>query len=60
MAPRVEYTFGVSMDSLMRMQNSDDIEQMRKRKRTVKVGRPIAVTPETACRCVGVAASGEP
>jgi addiction module HigA family antidote len=39
MALRVEKTFGVSMDTLMRMQNSYDIAQMRKRERSVKVTR---------------------
>jgi antitoxin HigA-1 len=43
MALRVEKTFGVSTDTLMRMQNS---YEMRKRERTAKVGRRIHVTLE--------------
>ena len=37
MALRVEKAFGVSMDTLMRMQNSYDIAQARKREDEVKV-----------------------
>jgi len=37
MALRVEKAFGVSMDTLMRMQNSYDIAQIRKREREIKV-----------------------
>jgi addiction module HigA family antidote len=37
MALRVEKAFGVSMDTLMRMQNSYDIAQMRKRESEIKV-----------------------
>lgn len=37
MALRVEKAFGVSMDTLMRMQNSYDIAQTRKREREIKV-----------------------
>src|SRR5580704_14794707 len=37
MALRVEKAFGVSMDTLMRMQNSYDIAQTRKRERDIKV-----------------------
>ena len=37
MALRVEKAFGVSMDTLMRMQNSYDIAQTRKREDEVKV-----------------------
>ena len=39
MALRVEKAFGVSMDTLMRMQNSYDIAQARKREDEVKVAR---------------------
>jgi len=45
MALRVEKAFGVSMDTLMRMQNSYDIAQTRKRENEIKVmpfkGKPI-------------------
>ena len=37
MALRIEKAFGVSMDTLMRMQNSYDIAQARKREGDVKV-----------------------
>lgn len=37
MALRVEKAFGVSMDTLMRMQNSYDIAQTRKREDEIKV-----------------------
>ncbi|MGH6890253.1 MAG: HigA family addiction module antitoxin [Rhizomicrobium sp.] len=37
MALRVEKAFGVSMDTLMRMQNSYDIAQARKREGKIKV-----------------------
>ncbi len=39
MALRVEKAFGVSMDTLMRMQNSYDIAQARKREGEIKVTR---------------------
>ncbi|MBW7835664.1 MAG: HigA family addiction module antidote protein [Sphingomonadales bacterium] len=39
MALRVEKAFGVSMDTLMRMQNSYDITQTRKREGEIKVAR---------------------
>ena len=39
MALRVEKAFGVSMDTLMRMQNSYDIAQTRKRQGEIKVTR---------------------
>ena len=39
MALRVEKAFGVSMDTLMRMQNSYDIAQARKREGEIKVSR---------------------
>jgi addiction module HigA family antidote len=44
MALRLEKAFGVSMDTLMRMQNSYDIAQARKREGEIQVapfkGRP--------------------
>ncbi len=39
MALRIEKAFGVSMDTLMRMQNSYDIAQARKREKDIKVSR---------------------
>jgi addiction module HigA family antidote len=39
MALRVEKAFGVSMDTLMRMQNSYDIAQMRRREGEIRVGK---------------------
>ena len=39
MALRVEKAFGVSMDTLMRMQNSYDIAQTRKREGEISVAR---------------------
>ncbi len=45
MALRIEKAFGVSMDTLMRMQNSYDIAQARKREGEIKVspfiGKPL-------------------
>lgn len=45
MALRIEKAFGLSMDTLMRMQNSYDIAQARKREHEIKVppfrGRPV-------------------
>jgi antitoxin HigA-1 len=45
MALRVEKAFGVSMDTLMRMQNSYDIAQARKREGDIKV-MPFQGKPE--------------
>jgi antitoxin HigA-1 len=49
MALRVEKAFGVSMDTLMRMQNSYDIAQTRKREGEIKVspfkGKPRGNQP---------------
>jgi addiction module HigA family antidote len=42
MALRIEKAFGVSMDTLMRMQNSYDIAQARRRASEIKVVRFIA------------------
>lgn len=39
MALRIEKAFGVSMDTLMRMQNSYDIAQARKHQAEIKVAR---------------------
>ena len=39
MALRIEKAFGVSMDTLMRMQNSHDIAEARKRAGAIKVKR---------------------
>lgn len=39
MALRIEKAFGVSMDTLMRMQNSFDIAQARRREGEIKVAR---------------------
>lgn len=52
MALRVEKAFGVAMDTLMRMQNSYDIAEARKRAGEIKVapykGRPLDVPPTAA------------
>lgn len=45
MALRLEKAFGVSMDTLMRMQNSFDIAQARKRAGEIKVEPYTAKTP---------------
>lgn len=49
MALRIEKAFGVSMDTLMRMQNSFDIAQARKREGEIKVapfqGKPLNPQP---------------
>lgn len=42
MALRLEKAFGVSMDTLMRMQNSFDIAHARKRSGEIKVARFVA------------------
>ena len=39
MAIRIDKAFGVSMETLMRMQNSYDIAQAHKRERQIKVAR---------------------
>ena len=46
MALRLEKAFGVSMDTLMRMQNSYDIAVARKREGEINVARYVAVAPE--------------
>ena len=48
MALRIEKAFGVSMDTLMRMQNSYDIAQARKREGEIKVHRYSAVRGDAA------------
>jgi addiction module HigA family antidote len=52
MALRLEKAFGVSMDTLMRMQNSYDIAQARKREGEIHVARfadvPAGDMPTTA------------
>jgi plasmid maintenance system antidote protein VapI len=48
MALRIEKAFGVSMDTLMRMQNSFDIAQARKREGEIKVHRYSAAFGDTA------------
>jgi len=42
MALRIEKAFGVSMDTLMRMQNSHDIAQARKREGEIDVVRYVS------------------
>lgn len=49
MALRIEKAFGVKMDTLMRMQSSYDIARTRKRERTIKVKRYLAMA-ETSAR----------
>ncbi|AEK57902.1 plasmid maintenance system antidote protein [Acidithiobacillus caldus SM-1] len=44
MAIRIEKAFGVSMETLMRMQNSYDIAQARKRGADIKVERYTGMT----------------
>ena len=46
MALRLEKAFGLSMDTLMRMQNSYDIAVARKREGEINVARYVAVAPE--------------
>ena len=48
MALRIEKAFGVSMDTLMRMQNSYDIAQARKREGDIKVLPFKGAPPEQA------------
>jgi addiction module HigA family antidote len=48
MALRVEKAFGVSMDTLMRMQNSYDIAQTRKREGEINVV-PFKGKPSASC-----------
>ena len=46
MALRMEKAFGVSMDTLMRMQNSFDIAQAHRREREIKVNRYVSKAKE--------------
>ncbi len=46
MALRIEKAFGVSMDTLMRMQNSHDIAKARSREGEINVARYVATVPE--------------
>lgn len=46
MALRIEKAFGLSMDTLMRMQNSYDIAQSRKRESEVNVARYMSEVPK--------------
>lgn len=48
MALRIEKAFGVRMDTLMRMQSSYDIARTRKRERTIKVRRYLAMADASA------------
>ncbi len=45
MAIRIDKAFGVSMDTLMRMQSNFDIAQARKRERQIRVARYVP-TPQ--------------
>jgi antitoxin HigA-1 len=49
MALRIEKAFGVSMDTLMRMQNSYDIAQARKREGEIDVRRYSAPVDNKIC-----------
>jgi addiction module HigA family antidote len=46
MAIRIEKAFGVSMETLMRMQNSFDIAQAHRREREIKVNRYVSKAKE--------------
>ena len=46
MALRIEKAFGVSMDTLMRMQNSYDIAQARRREGEIDVARYVSKTKD--------------
>jgi antitoxin HigA-1 len=52
MALRIEKAFGVSMDTLMRMQNSYDIAQTRKREGEIHVHRFAAKTSSPQPRAI--------
>ena len=53
MALRVEKAFGVSMDTLMRMQNSYDIAQARKREAEIEVTRfAPQITPDAQSKLI--------
>lgn len=53
MALRLEKAFGVSMDTLMRMQNSYDIARMREREAQIKVAPFQGAAPD-ACPTAGL------
>ena len=48
MALRIEKAFGVSMDTLMRMQNSFDIAEARSREGEIKVDRYVPKMKDSA------------
>lgn len=48
MALRLEKAFGISMDTLMRMQNSHDIASMRQRAETIDVKRYAGASADLA------------
>src|ERR1700733_15202529 len=50
MALRIEKAFGVSMDTLMRMQNSFDIAEARKREADINVTRFVGKPPDAPLR----------
>jgi addiction module HigA family antidote len=47
MALRIEKAFGISMDTLMRMQNNFDIAQARSREGEIRVKRYVPKTKDT-------------
>lgn len=48
MALRIEKAFGVSMETLMRMQNSYDIARTRRREGEIRVARYVPLPPPTS------------
>jgi len=58
MALRIEKAFGVRMDTLMRMQNSYDIAQARKREGEIDVERYSAVVGDAAAEAAAVTSDG--
>ena len=53
MALRIEKAFGVKMDTLMRMQASYDIAQIRKREKQIRVRRIHHLARRAASQAVG-------
>ena len=53
MALRIEKAFAVSMDTLMRMQNSFDIAEARGREREIKVDRHVPKAKDSAEQKLG-------
>ena len=53
MALRIEKAFGIKMDTLMRMQASFDIAQIRKREKQIRVRRVQQVARRAGLRAVG-------